>query len=155
MAGHGTGAAVSSFPFPALAAVRCPHWTIAHEQDCFCHGQHWKAQQTRGSAGWGSRGVPGQMRTWTGMQTLLFCQHLTPACWLRRGRLCPGRGPSALRALLAAFAALERSPDTNRDSGGELCTVAAAGEARPRSSVLGTVPWSPLSLVIFSQGSNA
>lgn len=150
------------------------HWTIAHKQDYFLHGQHWKGnrtQQMRGSLGWESRGVnaaqpelsaklPGQgmgraqMLTWPCMQTLLFCHHLTPARWLKRGRVFPYGGPPAFRTVLAVFAALERSQDTNTDAG-ELCTLVAAGETRPGKSVLGTVPWSLLSLVIFIQGSNA
>ena len=66
----------------------------------------------------------------------------------------PYRGPPAFRTVLAVFAALERSQDTNTDAG-ELCTLVAAGDAGPGKSVLGTVPWSLLSLVIFIQGSNA
>lgn len=175
--GHCVGTAMSSFPFPALPAVR---WLCAgtldyrSQQDYFLHGQHWKGnrtQQMRGSLGWESRGVnaaqpelsaklPGQgmgraqMLTWPCMQTLLFCHHLTPARWLKRGRVFPYGGPPAFRTVLAVFAALERSQDTNTDAG-ELCTLVAAGETGPGKSVLGTVPWSLLSLVIFIQGSNA
>lgn len=161
---------MTSFPFPARGHGEVSVWehrTSAHQPDCFLHGQPMAgncAGETRCFLGWGSGGVnaaqpalptklPGaaeitraQMLTRRHAQILLFCRHLTPECSLRRDRALPCRRPPALRTPLAAFVVLERR-ERSLDTGG--------GEARPWKHVLGMVPCSLLSLVIFIQGSNA
>lgn len=68
---------------------------------------------------------------------IAFLSSPNPCVRLRRGRVFPCRGPSALRTLLAVFAALERRQDTNRDAGGGAVHFGCSWRSQARKECAG------------------